>query len=80
MKKWLQFKWWRLKLYHQAIRDRVTGRCPRKGDLVRWCGDGDDAIKTVEHVTIVGDNIEYTDGSSDSYRHCGWEIVQKARK
>lgn len=74
--KWLRRKYWIARLYSQAIWHRINGRCPRKGDAVRWCGDGKGEIKTVAHVMITRDEIEYTDGSSDSYHHCAWEKVE----
>ncbi len=54
----------------------ISGYTPRHGDKVRWCGNGDGAIKTVDYASFMKDTIEYTDGSSDSFIHCGWERVK----
>lgn len=72
---WVKRKLWVARLYSQAVWHRVNGKCPRRGDSVRWCGNGDNSIKMVAHVYITRDEIEYADGTSDSYHHCAWEKV-----
>lgn len=65
----------RIELRFTAIKNYLTGYTPRPGDQVRWCGNGDDSIKTVAYASVMEDTVEYTDGSSDSYAHCAWEKI-----
>ncbi len=48
---------------------------PKIGEMIRACCPDDQNPKEVAYVSMHEDIIEYIDGSSDSYFHCGWERI-----
>ena len=66
------FKIWLDALRGLTIRGQGRkSRLPVVGEELLACCPNEQ-WKTVAEVDIWGDSIEYTDGTSDSIRHCGW--------
>jgi hypothetical protein len=71
MYRMLRVKWW-LQRHKQAISEHLHKRVPKVGETIEAC---DGRMKVASYVSVLGDEVEYEDGSSDSYRHCGWERI-----
>lgn len=58
--------------YHLFGVKHFSRRLPKKGEWV-WSCCPNSSYKQVKYVSVFEDTIEYTDGTSDSLTHCGWD-------
>ncbi len=73
--RWFMFLVKRLVKYRLFGVKRFSRRVPRKGQQILACCPNDE-VKTVAYCSVWEDTIEYTDGTTDSLTHCGWQLIR----